>query len=56
MYVFIGIPEKWDSRPEAQDLGPICGTFTWDPGAYMWDTWVQSKKSHFVYLPQIGFI
>ena len=46
-----GIPEKWDPGPGTRDTGPSTwvpgsgtnrldpgnGTFTWDPGPYMWE-------------------
>ena len=56
-------PGTQDPGPigESQDLGPLQGTWdpspgTWDPGPCMCDTKNQSKKSDFVYLPQVGFI
>ena len=38
-------PQTWDTLPGIRD-----------PGPYMWDTWEQSKKYHFVYLAQVGYI
>ena len=62
MTLYLGpLPGIRDPGPKARirDSGPLRGPpapGTLHLGPYMLDTWDQSKKSHFVYLPQVGFV